>query len=134
MAQLQIAYLPRPGTQERWRRLFQEMAELYPEQFAAACQQAGISQLQVRLLQILHGEVLLASIKMEEPEQTRKLLAGSKSSFAHWLREQLKTLLGWNVQEVLADPPTDLLFNWESEQPSLKVGQDGVSNFTWRYN
>ena len=42
MAQLQIAYLPRRGTEERWRRLCQEVAELRPEQFAAACQQVGI--------------------------------------------------------------------------------------------
>jgi hypothetical protein len=32
MAQLQIAYLPRRGTQERWRRLCQEVADLCPEQ------------------------------------------------------------------------------------------------------
>ena len=44
MEQLQIAYLPRRGTEERWRRLWQEVAELCPEQFAAACQQAGITR------------------------------------------------------------------------------------------
>jgi hypothetical protein len=32
MAQLQIAYLPRPGTQERGPRLCQEAAEFRPEQ------------------------------------------------------------------------------------------------------
>ena len=55
MEQLQIVYLPRRGTQERWRRLCQEVAELRPEQFVAVCQQAGISQVQVRLLQLLHS-------------------------------------------------------------------------------
>jgi hypothetical protein len=113
MAQLQIAYLPRPGTQERWRRLCQEVAELRPEQFAAVCQQAGISQVRVRLLQLRHSELLLVSVQMQEPQQTREALASTQSPFAHWLREQLQGLLGWDVQEGLADPPADLLFTWE---------------------
>ena len=114
MEQLQIAYLPRRGTEERWRRLWQEVAELCPEQFTAACQQAGITQLQVRLMQLLHSELLLVAVQMQEPQQTREALASSQSPFADFLREQLQGLLGWDVQEVLADPPADLLFTWES--------------------
>jgi len=114
MEQLQIAYLPRRGTEERWRRLWQEVAELCAEQFAAACQQAGITQLQVRLMQLLHSELLLVSVQIEESQQTRNSLASSQSQFAHWLGEQLQALLGWDVQELLDDPPVDLLFTWES--------------------
>ena len=113
MAQLQIAYLPRRGTEERWRRLWQEVAELRPEQFAAVCQQAGITQVQVRLLQLRHSELLLVAVQMQEPQQTHEALASVHSSFAQWLREQWQGLLGWDVQEVLADPPSDLLFIWE---------------------
>jgi DNA-binding transcriptional regulator YiaG len=113
MAQLQIAYLPRRGTEERWRRLCQEVAELRPEQFAAACQQAGINQVQVRLLQLPHSELLLVSVQLQEPQQTREALASSQSPFAHWLGEQVQVLLGWDMQEVLVDPPVDLLFTWE---------------------
>ena len=82
MEQLQIAYLPRRGTEERWRRLWQEVAELCPEQFAAACQQAGITQLQVRLMQLLHSELLLISVQMQEPQRTHKSLISSQSQFA----------------------------------------------------
>jgi hypothetical protein len=113
MEQLQIAYLPRRGTEERWRRLWQEVAELCPEQFAAICQQAGITQVQVRFLQLRHSELLLVDVQMQEPRQTREALARSQSPFAHWLREQVQVLLGWDVQEVLDDPPSDLLFTWE---------------------
>jgi hypothetical protein len=113
MAQLQIAYLPRRGTQERWRRLCQEVVELRPDQFAAVCQQAGITQVQVRLLQLLHSELLLVAVQMQEPQQTREALASSQFPFAHWLREQMQGLMGWDVQEVLADTPSDLLFTWE---------------------
>ena len=113
MAQLQIAYLPRRGTEERWRRLCQEVTELHPEQFAAVCRQAGITQVQVRPLHLLHSELLLVSVQMQEPQQTREALASSQSPFAHWLREQLQGLLGWDVQEVLVDPSDDLLFTWE---------------------
>jgi hypothetical protein len=113
MAQLQIAYLPRRGTEERWRRLCQDVAELCPEQFAALCQQAGITQVQVRLLQLLHGELLLLTVQMQEPQQTLQALASSQCPFAHWLGERLQGLLGCNLQEALADPPTDLLFTWQ---------------------
>ena len=112
MEQLQIAYLPRRGTEERWRRLWQEVAELCPEQFAAACQQAGITKVQVQLLQLLHSQLLLVSIQMQEPQQTRNSLTSSQ--FADFLGEQLQALLGWDVQELLDDPPVDLLFTWES--------------------
>jgi hypothetical protein len=47
MAQLQIVYLLRPGTQEQWRRLYQEIAESRREEFEASCRHMGITQLQV---------------------------------------------------------------------------------------
>jgi hypothetical protein len=53
MAQLQIASLPRAGTQERGPRLCQEVAALRTEQFAAVCQQAGITRVQISLLPLL---------------------------------------------------------------------------------
>jgi hypothetical protein len=122
MAQLQIAYLPRPGTQERWRRLCQEVAELRQDRFAATCQQVGITQVQVRLLQLLHGELLLLSVQTQEPQQALEALASPERQLDPWLREQLQGLLGWDVQEVLrglADPPWELIFTWEGE------GDDG---------
>jgi len=113
MAQLQIAYPLRAGTQERWRRLWQDIAELRQEEFAAICQQVGITRVQVRLLQLRHGDLLLVSMQMQEPQQSGEVLASAASPFAHWLGEQVQTLMGWKVQEVLADPPADLLFTWE---------------------
>ena len=115
MEQLQITYLLRRGTEERWRRLWQEVAELRRNQFAVACQQAGITRVQVSLLQLLHGELLLVTVQMQEPQQAREVLASSQSPFARWLREQLQSLLGWDVLQVLADPPSDLLFTWQCE-------------------
>jgi hypothetical protein len=114
MVQLQIAYLPRRGTEERWRRLWQEVSELRQEEFAEVCQQAGITHIQVRLLQLRQSELLLVNVQMQEPQQTREALAGSRSPFARWLREQAQGLLGWDVQEALADPPADLLLTWEA--------------------
>jgi hypothetical protein len=113
MVQLQIVHLARPGTQERWRRLWQNIAELRQDEFTAVCQQAGITWVQVRLLQLRRSELLLVSIEMHEPQQTGEVLMNSQSPFAHWLREQVQGLLGWDGQEALADPPVDLLFTWE---------------------
>jgi len=113
MAQLQIAYLLRPGTQERWRRLCQELAEPRLDQFEASCRQAGITQVQVRLVQLLHGELMLMTLYMQQILQE---LATSRCPFDRWLREQLQALLGWNLQEVLADPQGDLIFAWSAER------------------
>ena len=115
MAQLQIVYLPRPGTQERWRRLCQEVAGSRKDRFAAFCQQAGITQVLVRLVQLLHGELLLITVQTQEPHQTLEALASSEHQFDHWLREQFQALLGWNVQEVLPEQAFDLIFTWPGE-------------------
>ena len=116
MAQLQIAYLLRSGTQERWRRLCQELTESRRDQLEVSCQQAGITQVQVRLVQLLHGELMLMTLHMQEPQQTLQELATSRRPFDRWLREQFQVLLGWNLQEVLADPQADLIFAWSAER------------------
>jgi hypothetical protein len=116
MVQLQIAYLLRPGTQERWRRLCQELAESRFDQLEASYRQEGITRVQVRLVQLLHGELMLITLHMQEPQQTLQELATSKRPFDRWLREQFQALLGWNLQEVLADPQGDLIFAWSAER------------------
>ena len=115
MAQLQIVCLLRPGTQERWRRLCQEIAGLRREQFEASCQQAGITQMQIWVVQLLRGELLLITLSTQEPRQILLVLATSARPFERWLREQLQGLLGWNVQEALPDVLHDLIFAWPDE-------------------
>ena len=116
MAQLQIAYLLRPGTQERWRRLCQDLAGPRLDQLEASSRQAGITQVQVRLVQLLHGEFMLITLHMQEPQQTLQELATSRRPFDRWLREQLQALMGLSMQEVLADPQGDLIFAWSAER------------------
>ena len=115
MAQLQIVCLLRPGTQEQWRRLYQEVAESRREEFEGSCRHMGITQVQVRLVQMLHGDLMLMTLHTQEPQQTLKALATSDRPFDNWLRKQLQALLGWNVQDVLSglpDPQGDLIFTW----------------------
>ena len=116
MAQLQIAYLLRSGTQERWRRLYQELAGPRLDQLEASSRQAGITQVQVRLVQLLHGELMLITLHMQEPQQSLWELATSRRPFDCWLREQLQALMGLSMQEVLADPQGDLIFAWSAER------------------
>jgi hypothetical protein len=116
MAQLQIVYLLRPGTQEQWRRLYQEIVESRREQFEASCRHMGITQVQVRLVPMLHSNLMLMTLHTQEPQQTLKALATSDRPFERWLRTQLQGLLGWNVQDVvsgLPDSQSDLIFNWD---------------------
>ena len=72
--------------------------------------------MQVRLVQLLHGELMLMTLHTQEPQQTLQELATSKRPFDRWLREQFQALLGWNLQEVLADPQGDLIFIWSAER------------------
>ncbi len=116
MAQLQIVYLLRPGTQEQWRRLYQEVAESRREQFEASCQHMGITQVQVKLVQMLHGDLMLMTLHTQEPRQTLQELVTAERPFERWLRAQLQVLLGWNLQDVLnglPDPQGDLIFTWD---------------------
>jgi len=120
MTQLQIVYLLRPGTQERWRRFAQEIVGSRRDQFEASCRQVGISRVQVRLAQMRCGELLLILLNTQEPQQTLQELATSELPFARWLRGQRQLLLGWNVQDVLPGQHHDLIFAWPGEQ------QDGL--------
>ena len=115
MTQLQMVYTLRSGTQERWRRLFQEVAGSRRAQFEASCRQAGIAQAQVWLVQLPHSELLLVKIDTQEPQQTLEALATSERPFERWLREQLQVLLGWNMQEMLPAPQGDLLLAWNCQ-------------------
>ena len=112
MTELRMICALRTGTQERWRRLSQEVAGSRRAQFEASCRQAGITQVRVWLVQLPRSELLVVTVNAQEPQQTLKALAASEGPFERWLREQLQALLGWNVQEVLPVPRGDLLLSW----------------------
>ncbi|GHO60522.1 hypothetical protein [Ktedonobacter robiniae] len=121
MPQLQIACLLRPGTQERWRRLYQELAGPRREQWEALSQQTGITQVQVRLVQLYQsGEIMLLTFEIQDSQHILKVLATSRRPFDCWLQTQLRSLLGWNMQEVLINMPEDLIFVWPAEEKSGK--------------
>src|SRR6266581_6839401 len=115
MAQLLIVCTLRPGTQERWRRLYQELAASRRAQFEASCRQAGISQVQIWLVQLRRGELLLMRLHVQQSRQVLLELAQSERPFERWLRRQLQGLLGWNVQEVLPEQQQELIFAWSDE-------------------
>jgi hypothetical protein len=117
MAHLLIVCPLRPATQERWRRLYQDIAESRREQFEAFCRQAGISQVQVWLVQLRRGELLLLRLHAEPPQQALLALANSQRPFERWLRGQILVLLGWNVQEMLLEQQQELLFAWPVKSP-----------------
>jgi hypothetical protein len=94
MAHLLVVCPLRPTTQERWRRLYQDIAGSRREQFEASCRQAGISQAQVWLVQLRRGELLLMSLHAQQPQQALLELANSQRPFERWLRGQLQGLLG----------------------------------------
>ena len=117
MAQFQIICFLRAGMQERWRRLCQELTGSRRDQFVASCQQRGITRMHVSMVQRLRGETLLVSLDVQEPHQPLQELVASEHPFDRWLREQLKTLLGWTLQDIASDQQQDdLLIAWKDEQ------------------
>ena len=114
MAGLLIICSLAPATQERWRRLFQEIAGARREQFEVSSQQAGISKVEVWLVQLRRGELLLIRLHAQKPRQALLEMANSQRPFERWLRTQLQSLFGLNVQEALLEQH-ELLFTWPGE-------------------
>ncbi|HEX6555682.1 MAG TPA: hypothetical protein VF026_23170 [Ktedonobacteraceae bacterium] len=52
--------------------MYQEVAGSRREQFEASCRHMGITQVQVRLVQLLHGDLMLMTLHIQEPQQTLK--------------------------------------------------------------
>jgi len=114
MARLLIVCPLAPATQERWRRLFQEIAGAHREQFDASCQQVGISQVQVELVQLRRNELLLITLHTLQPYHAVLELANAQRPFERWLLGQLQALLGWSVHEALSEQQ-EPLFTWPGE-------------------
>jgi hypothetical protein len=69
------------------------------------------------VVQNVNCEALLVSLDVQEPHQPLQELVTSGQPFDRWLREQLKTLLGWTLQDIVEDQqPDDLLIAWQDEQ------------------
>ena len=112
MVQLQMSHILRPGTQERWRRLYQEVAGSRKGQFERSCQQLEITRMQVLIVPLFQHDLMLITVETKEPQQMLLKLIRSESPFERWLKGQLEMLLGWNIQNILFDPQPDLIFNW----------------------
>jgi hypothetical protein len=115
MAQVQIVCSLQSGTQERWRRLAQEVAGSRREQWTAFCRRARITHVQVWVVQLRRSELLRIVLHTQEPQQALLELAPAVQPFDRWLREQLQLVLGWNLQEMLPGQHHDLIFTWSSE-------------------
>ena len=72
--------------------------------------------MQVWLVQLWHGELLLMRLHVQQPHQVPLEVARSEHPFERWLRGQLQSLLGWNVEEVLPEQQQELLFAWPDER------------------
>jgi hypothetical protein len=55
---------------------------------------------------------MLISAETKDPQKTLWELVHSEYPFDSWLKGQLETLLGWKIQNMLSDPPYDLIFDW----------------------
>ena len=116
MVQLQMSHLLRPGTQERWRRFYQEVAGSRKDQFERSCQHLEITRMQVMIVQLFPQELLLITVETTDPQQALGKLINSKSPFDRWLKGQVESLLGWKLEHLLSDSSPDLIFEWSLSQ------------------
>ena len=116
MVQLQMSHLLRPGTQERWRRFYQEVAGSRKEQFERSCHHLEITRMQVMIVQLFPQELLLITVEATDPQQALRKLITSQSPFDRWLKGQVESLLGWKLEHLLSDPSPDLIFEWSPSQ------------------
>ena len=116
MVQLQMSHMLRPGTQERWRRLYQEVAGSRKEQFERSCQHLEITRMQVMIVQLFPHELLLMTVETRDPQQMLRKLIRSEHPFERWLKGQVESLLGWKIEDLLSDPSPDLIFEWPSSR------------------
>ena len=112
MVQLQMSHMLRQGTQERWRRLYQEVAGSRKEQFERSCQHLEITRMQVMIVHLFPHDLLVMTVETTEPEQTLRTVIHSESPFERWLKGQVESLLGWKIDHLLSDPSPDLIFDW----------------------
>lgn len=70
------------------------------------------SQARMHTEEHTHKELFYGAVTDRLPPTTGNpgAVANSEQQFDHWLREQFKGLLGWNVQEVLPEQVCDLIF------------------------
>ena len=120
MVQLQMSHILRPGTQERWRRLYQEVAGSRKDQFERSCQHLEITQIEVMIAQLFQHELMLITVEAKEPQQTLLKLIRSESPFDRWLKSQVESLLGWNMN-ILSDPHPDLIFAWRDDSAEVET-------------
>jgi hypothetical protein len=112
MTQLQVVYPLRSGTQERWRRLCQEVEGTHSEEFAASCQRMGIMSGEVRLVHALNRDVMLMNVSLSSSRQAVDILTRSDDPADRWLRAQLQSVLGWTLQSMPTDPPSEVILSW----------------------
>ena len=111
-----------PGQAEAWRRWTQELSGVRKLEFADACRRLGILRVVAWSTEIEHAEVVILYVETSQPEQGFSLLAASQEPFDLWLKQQLSTLHGLDLTQLMRAFRGDLVFAWPNgQQPAPRL-------------
>ncbi len=63
---------------------------------------------------------MLITVEAKEPQQILLKLIRSESPFDRWLKSQVESLVGWNMN-ILSDPHPDLIFEWRDDSAGVET-------------
>lgn len=106
-----------PGKSEEWRRLWQEINELYRPQYEESRQQLGITDEQVWIVEAGKEQLAIIAVIATHPEQILTRLAASTLPFDRWYQEKVLALQGFNPAKSSHKASPTLLLEWHVSQP-----------------
>jgi len=101
-----------PGKQEAWRRFYQALEGSRRHQYEELHKRLHITKELVWLTEMPQGDVAIAYLEADEPEQMIPDLAASNLPFDCWFKEQLLELYGLDVEKQWAKQLNELVFAW----------------------
>jgi hypothetical protein len=111
-----------PGQAEAWRRWTQELRGLRKQEFADACRRLGILRVLAWSTEIEHAEFVILYVETSHLEKGFSLLAASQEPFDLWLKQQLSTLHGLDLTQLMRAFRGDLVLAWPNgQQPTPRL-------------
>ena len=102
------------GKQEAWRRFCQKLLEARRDEHQEFCKRLGITKEQVWLAQTPQMDIVIVHLEAEHPERMLPSLIASNHSFDRWFRRQFLDLHGFELAQLSAGMPNELIFAWQT--------------------
>ena len=106
------------GEEEPWRRFLQELEGSRTEEYEDLKRRIGVRDVRVWLQRAAVGDLAIAHLEVEEPQEILKLLAAADEPFDRWIKARLNEFHGLDLSEPGSRRPV----------PELVLGTDRESH------